>query len=511
MRFRANRAMTAAFAILALTVFLLYRRTLGGYFLGDDFANAVLTSSYDLHRWPGLFFRDVSEGVWGFSLQALRPMAALFAIFEGRVFQANPLPYRITSLALHFANAWLVFLLARRWLGANAGYSLAAALLFAIHPIQAEPVAWISGQSDLVPTFFCFAAVVTFFRFREDGKSTDAIACVALGFVAIFSKENLVVLPLLFAAYDLLQRRDLRGQLSWPNAGKFFSPYVGYAAILVAYFVCRRIAFGGGGGVPPAGDAVHTIFTTLPLRYAEYLNYLCAPLKLRMRVLLGLLLVVGAVVWLVSARRRDRGEMVRRLLFTGPAWFMITTLPFLLTYSSSRHLYVTSAGFCVFGVLLVKLLVGNRGWVVGALLLAIIAGVWTNTNLRRSEPWIRAGKITRMFHHQFAALASAPPGTALIINVPHNYEHAYTLAWSMPFPLDAPFFRPSLRERFNAVTRASCYYRPGEWHRQTAIARLPELAPPAEAYLIDYNFRKHRPRVRQLYPARVRSAGQTIK
>lgn len=197
-------------ALLALgsVVIALYARTVGGYFLADDFANVVAGSTFPLRRWwPLLFFRDLSEGAWGVSLDLLRPLAVLAGIIQCRLFGADAAGYRVVSLALHIINVWLLFALVRGSFDRSIFAAFMAALLFAVHPVHAETIAWIPGQSDLLPTAMFLGALLAFIQFRQNGSRRDVILLFGLATCAVFTKENTVALPLLMLAYDALHSR----------------------------------------------------------------------------------------------------------------------------------------------------------------------------------------------------------------------------------------------------------------------------------------------------------------
>ena len=196
----SNRNRTAAGALaLAVVVAISYGNTLSGYFLGDDFANVVSAAAFPLTRWPALFISDVSGEVWAYSLRMLRPFAALAGILQTAVFGGDAYGYHVTSLALHLVNVWLVWAIADRLLSPARWAAFGAALLFAVHPSHVEAVAWIAGQSDLLPTTFLLGAFLAFLCFRRAPRLLPFVGLTLLTGLALFTKENTVVLPLLMA------------------------------------------------------------------------------------------------------------------------------------------------------------------------------------------------------------------------------------------------------------------------------------------------------------------------
>jgi hypothetical protein len=134
-------------------------------------------------------------------------------------------PFRVLNLLLHAAVSVLVLLLARSLKIGPAG-SLAAALLFAAHPVHAEAVAWVTGRAELLAAGFVIASWLAWLRSGPLATATS-IACFAL---AMLSKENAVVAPLLFLCADrwLLRRAVPRARL------------VGLAMVVVAVIAARQ-------------------------------------------------------------------------------------------------------------------------------------------------------------------------------------------------------------------------------------------------------------------------------
>jgi hypothetical protein len=93
----------------------------------------------------------------------------------------NPLGYHVVNVALHAVNAALVYFLARRVLSVagvtssddprGAGISsLLAALVFAVHPLRVESVAWITERRDMLSLLWCLASLLCYLRYATDER-----------------------------------------------------------------------------------------------------------------------------------------------------------------------------------------------------------------------------------------------------------------------------------------------------------------------------------------------------
>ena len=118
--------------------------------------------------------------------------------------QLNPYVFHAANLVLHLVCAGLVFALLRR-LRAGDWPACAGALLFALHPMQVEPVAWVTGFRDLLAATFSLAALLAYVNHAtREGRAraiSYAFAC-ALLLAALLSKPTSVVVPLVAAVID---------------------------------------------------------------------------------------------------------------------------------------------------------------------------------------------------------------------------------------------------------------------------------------------------------------------
>ncbi|MGQ0645402.1 MAG: hypothetical protein ACT4O3_07920, partial [Elusimicrobiota bacterium] len=237
----------AVFLFLAGLAFLCYGNVLRGPFLFDDdlfIVRNVHVHSFDLAR---IFTSSptTGAGVGGGNFYRPLQMAAFAALHKA--FGLNPLPFHVLSVLLHALNAFFAFLLLRR-LSFSAAASLAAALLFLLHPVQTEAVSYISGLGDPLALSSMLGGL---WLYVKSGESVDsrgrffiggAAACLA---AALLSKESAVVFPVL-ALLVYFYRRQAAGA---PSAG----PLILFAGMAAAYLGLKFTVFDftGQGGLTP--------------------------------------------------------------------------------------------------------------------------------------------------------------------------------------------------------------------------------------------------------------------
>ncbi|MDH3591136.1 MAG: hypothetical protein OER88_04620, partial [Planctomycetota bacterium] len=125
----------------------------------------------------------------------------------------DPRLFHIANVLWHAAACYLLFLLLARLLG-RAGPALVGALVFAVHPLHVESVAWIAGRKDVMSGAFFFLAWLLHLR-AEEGRGGARALSILVFWVACFSKASAIVLPaVLLCAAWWLPRYDGRRKVA---------------------------------------------------------------------------------------------------------------------------------------------------------------------------------------------------------------------------------------------------------------------------------------------------------
>jgi tetratricopeptide (TPR) repeat protein len=175
---------------------------------------------------------------------------ATFA-FNYALGRLDPWGYLAVNLILHFGISWMVFVLGRRLLGDDR-WAAVAALLFAIHPVNAEAVNYVVARSSLLSTLGALAAFWAFIRRHEGGGVGWLVAGLLAFAAALLSKESAVALiPPLLASSLVLGGTKARGGRAASSPSRETLWFVGLAVV----FVVVRLAVGGTGNPDVRGAA----------------------------------------------------------------------------------------------------------------------------------------------------------------------------------------------------------------------------------------------------------------
>ncbi len=337
----AARARRIGVAVVLLATALAYAGSLSNGFVGWDDPQLVTENpTVRLFDWRGIA-TDYTQSTW-------HPLTLLSYAVEHACFGLNPFVFHSTNVALHALSSALVLLLAARLLPGARVAPAVAALLFALHPLHVESVAWVSERKDVLSTFFSLAALLAYVAARDAGRPPGWRPFALFG-LALLSKPMAVTLPVVMVALDLLRERRWR---------------VSMVASKWAYFVASLTV----GLVNLRGQSTAEIVEAEPLRLQEalgnawnslvfYVDKTVRPVELsvyyddRVLEIGGLETAVFALAVLAVALHAWRRPERRALVAFGVAWFLVTIALVLKlvpfgehSLVNDRYMYLPSVG-----------------------------------------------------------------------------------------------------------------------------------------------------------------------
>ncbi len=141
----------------------------------------------------------------------------------------RPVVYHFDNILLHCAAVMLVFAAAYVLSGKRKMAALVCALLFAIHPLQVEAVAWAAARKDLLSSFFFFASLLSWLHPWRERFNRWWVLSFVLFCLGLLSKVTVLTLPLILLLIGLRERKPWK-ELLWPLA-PFFGVSIVFALI----------------------------------------------------------------------------------------------------------------------------------------------------------------------------------------------------------------------------------------------------------------------------------------
>jgi tetratricopeptide (TPR) repeat protein len=335
------------------------------------------------HYVPQYFFSPVWKQMGAFVLSNYyRPIFVLLMRINYALFAGRPLGWHVVSVIMHLLVTWLVYVLARKLTGEFTTAWLAA-LIFGVHPIHHEVVAWVSGTTESLFAITFLLAFLAYLRSLEGDKAKWMMVSLAFYVLAVLSKETAIVLPALVFAHGWIGYTPVEISRRPGFVARFRSAFVPaslYLPLAFLYLLARNRALSGLGH-----SIVHltplTWLLTLPsillfyarnwffpFRLSEFydLFYQSSPSFAHVMLPAIILIALGAGAWI------SRNRLGAKDVDNAVAWIVIPLLPALDTvvFKSDelvhdRYFYLPSIGAAMFVALLIGRAFRSRSEVFG--------------------------------------------------------------------------------------------------------------------------------------------------
>ena len=354
--------------LLGTVAFIAYAGTLVFGFVYDD--RLQIVANPIIGNWK-LVPQYFTHHVWHlidprFVANYYRPIFLLWLKLSYAAFGPSPVYWHLASVVLHILVTLQVFWLTKRLLK-NRIAAMVASLLFAVHPVHVESVAWVSGVTDLLMCVTMLGSVLAFLRWQQTRTVASYAAALVFATLAFLSKEPAIVLPVLIA---------ISAWAAIPSDTKLSSAdrraLIPFFVLAVAYLALRQhILHGFSHNMATA--SVREMVLTWPAVIVFYLRQLflpCelslfhdlpwvdSPLSARFIVPVAYLLAIVIAIGLTIRASRER-----RTLIAAFAWMSIPLAPvmYLRVYMEGeivhdRYTYVASIGLVMVMVLLAQML-----------------------------------------------------------------------------------------------------------------------------------------------------------
>ncbi len=383
--------------ILGICSFLVFFNAINHPFVHDDIVFIVQNPQIShLEHWEDIFLHPniaASDGINAY----YRPILEVFYRLEYQLFGFDASGFHLANVLIHMANGFLIFLLLS-YLRLSKWFAFGVSLLFLIHPVQTEAVACVAGVSNLLSTLF---VLLTLYAYVQEKYFLLVVSFI----LALLTKEQVIVIPLLFVLLDWYHHRRNR-------YGLWFC-----FVLMILGFLALRANITGSHmlqDILQSPGELRLRILAIPRTLLMYLRLLVFPCDLHYYrntdilapnglgfIILGSLSVV--LVWLVKKFQ----ESSREIIF-GMAWFIICLLPvlnvlplineysFILT--ADHFLYLPIVGIVIAGGAIARQIIPFQKLIVVGGLVCLILGlqsVYQNTFWRGEIPLFE-----RMIHFE---------------------------------------------------------------------------------------------------------------
>lgn len=397
-----------AYALVPVAIAILASiNTLWNDFASDDMLQILRNALIkDMSNLPLAF----TTSVWSYATDDIivatdsyyRPLFMVLFTINYSLFGATAWAWHLINVLIH-ASVTLLLLITFREATSRQWTAFITATLFAVHPVHAESVAWLSGITDPLMALFLLPAFYFYLRHRKTGQKSKIALSLAFYLLALLGKETALALPLIIAYCETTYFKDdtpftKRFFRALAISGLFILPTVIYFAL--RYFALSSILFSSGQRYP-LGPSLATV----PLAIVKYLGLMSIPvgysyqhytelvISLTLtRFWLPLFLIVVITAGLILSRSR--------ILGSAAIWFIVTLAPALAALPrfdpeyliQERYLYIPSMGFCLAAACGIEWLAARsifrmRERVTAAALTLIIVAVWSVAYFKHNRAW----------------------------------------------------------------------------------------------------------------------------
>lgn len=430
---QSRRQDALLFIVLLLAVLIAYQPAWNGARIWDDDAHITRP---ELRSWGGLW------RIW-FQLGATQqyyPLAHSAFWTQAQLWGDHLLGYHLVNIVLHAVSAFLIVVILRRL---SAPGALLAGVIFALHPIEVESVAWMSELKNTLSGVFYFAGLLVYLSFDRTRRSKPYLLAVLFFVLALFSKSVTATLP----AGLLVILWWKRGSLSWRRDVAPLIPFVALAVAAGSFTSWDERSLIGARGAEFNFSAIGRALIA-GRSFMFYLGRLVWPADLifiypRWKIDAALwwqyLYPISAAALILIAwkvRARTRAPLAALLYFgitLGPALGFVNVYPFRFSFVADHFQYLAGVG-------VIALVAASIDWLVcrlkttspaltsvaAALPLGLILGVltWNQSRLYASprvlyEETLRRNPSAWLAHLNLGFLADEDPSLGKAAAIAH--------------------------------------------------------------------------------------------
>ena len=283
----------------------------------------------------------------GPSASNYHPLTILTLAFNYAISGTDPFSYHLINWLLHILNTALVFLFIYRISARKTYVAAFCAVIFGVHPMHVESVAWVSERKDVLYALFFLLALLQYWSFLESGKRSKLTLCFIFFILSLLSKPAAIILPIVLYLLDYWHNRTFDRKV-WAEKIPFFILSIAFGFITIKVQTAEAIA---GLDIYPLwvrfffGCYTLMIYTTrffVPYPLSTFHPYppVDAPgLPVYLSPVFVIVLLI--LLWL---KRKDKLIVFSLLFFVANLVLVLQVITIGLTIVSERYTYIPYIG-----------------------------------------------------------------------------------------------------------------------------------------------------------------------
>lgn len=207
-------------ALIAAVTFIVYIPSLSNGFVNWDDPKYIINNEV-IHSFSGENLATSFSPTIEVS-DNYHPLTDLSQTIDWVLGGGSPTLFHITSLILHILNALLVFFFVRMFTGKN-WVGLGVALIFSLHPMHVESVAWATERKDVLYGLFFLLSLISYLKYLRLESRNHYIYALIFALLSLFSKPAAIPLPMVLLLMDYFEGRKLNEAKVWLEKLPFFA------------------------------------------------------------------------------------------------------------------------------------------------------------------------------------------------------------------------------------------------------------------------------------------------
>lgn len=284
------------------------------------------------------------------------PITMLTLALNYKFGKLNPQGYHLWNVLLHVLNTLLVFILIFKLTKRNLFIAVVVSLFFGIHPMHVESVAWISERKDVLYVFFFLLGLISYIRYKEEGKTMWYIITLFLFILSCLSKAMAVVFPVILLLIDYF-RSTISSRMQVPKVKNLIEKIPFFLISIIIGVIAFKIQHDGKSmellpHFNPAqrmlfacyGTLMYIVKLVLPYNLSAYYPYPESTTNIQFVFYLSPFLLLGLLAGIYILFKKDKAVIFGFLFYFVSIVLVLQFIAVGRTIMSERYSYLSYIG-----------------------------------------------------------------------------------------------------------------------------------------------------------------------